>query len=226
MISSQDFENMSPAMFRKKILLSIIVPVLFITVLWLIRFIQNQFEISFYGLGIYPLEARGLTGIIFSPLIHSDADHLLNNSLPLLVLGTAIFYFYSQVAFRVIGLTWLLTGILVWLAGREAWHIGASGLVYGLASFLFVSGIIRRYIPLMALSLLVAYLYGSMVWGMFPFIYVEVSWESHMLGAATGLILALWYRHEGPQRPAPEWYDDDITEPDIDSKVLKNIEED
>jgi len=213
-------------MFRKKFFLSIIIPVLFIALLWLIRFIQDQFQLSFYGFGIYPLEARGLPGIIVSPLFHGDAEHLLNNSLPLLVLGAAIFYFYSQVAFRVIGFTWLLTGILVWLAGREAWHIGASGLVYGMASFLFVSGLIRRYIRLMALSLLVAFLYGSMVWGMFPFVYAEVSWESHMLGALTGLILALWYRHEGPQRPEPDWYDDDVSEPDIDTGVLKNIEED
>ncbi len=102
-----------------------------------------------------------------------------------------------------------LTGILVWLAGRSAWHIGASGLIYGLASFLFFSGIIRKYFRLVALSLLIVFLYGSMVWGIFPNVYKEVSWESHMLGFISGIILAVVYRNEGPQKPVYEWPDEE-----------------
>jgi len=181
----------------------------FIVLLWLIKFLGSQLGTSFYYLGIYPHETRGLTGIITSPFIHNDYEHLFNNTIPIFVLGTAIFYFYSDIAFRVIGWSWLLTGLLVWIAGRESWHIGASGLIYSLASFLFFSGILRKDLRLMALSLLVVFLYGSMVWGMFPLIDIHVSWESHMLGAGAGLILAILYRKKGPQRILPEWYYED-----------------
>lgn len=108
---------------------------------------------------------------------------------------------------KVFSWTFFLTGILVWFGGREAWHIGASGLVYGLASFLFFSGIIRKYFRLVALSLLVVFLYGEMVWGIFPGVYKNVSWESHMLGFISGILLAIVYRKEGPQMPVYEWMD-------------------
>jgi len=183
-----------------------LIPLVFIILLWLIMFLESQLDVSFYYLGIYPLEARGLPGIITSPFIHNDYGHLFNNTIPLFVLGTAVFYFYSDIAFKISGWSWLLTGLLVWIAGRESWHIGASGLVYSLASFLFFSGIIRRYYRLMALSLLIVFLYGSMVWGMFPLIDIHVSWESHMLGAGAGLIIAVLYRKQGPQRRLPDWY--------------------
>lgn len=205
-----DLEQISEgAFYRKKFLLSIIIPVLFIALMWLVKIAEILFNADFSQGGIYPLALRGLPGIIFSPFIHSDAQHLFNNSLPLFFLATALFYFYSEVALKVFSLTYLLTGLLVWLAGREAWHIGASGLVYGLASFLFFSGIIRRYFRLIALSLLVVFLYGSMVWGIFPGIYKNVSWESHMLGFFSGVLLSVWFRKEGPQAPVYEWMEED-----------------
>ena len=107
----------------------------------------------------------------------------------------------------------------MWLGGREASHIGASGLVYGLASFLFFSGLIRRYYRLVALSLLVVFLYGEMVWGIFPGIYKNVSWESHMLGFFSGIILAIWFRKEGPQRPVYEWMEEE-EEDEIDEATI------
>jgi membrane associated rhomboid family serine protease len=193
------------AFYRKKLLLSIIIPGLFVFLMGLVKIVEFLFEIDLSGFGIYPLEAKGLPGILFSPLIHKDFEHLFNNSIPLFFLATAVFYFYSEVAMKVFFWTYLLTGLFVWIAGREAWHIGASGLVYGLASFLFFSGIIRRYFRLIALSLLVVFLYGSMVWGIFPGIYRNVSWESHMLGFFSGVVLSVWFRKEGPQRPQYEW---------------------
>lgn len=202
-------ETLTGRLFRKKLLLSMLLPLSFIILLWMIRFLESQLDISLYFLGIYPLEPGGLPGIITSPFIHNNYEHLFNNTIPLFVLGTAVFYFYSDIAFSITGWSWLLTGIFVWITGREAWHIGASGLVYSLASFLFISGIIRKYFRLMALSLLVVFLYGSMVWGMFPFIDIHVSWESHMLGAGVGLILAILYRKRGPQRKMPDWYYED-----------------
>ena len=177
--------------------------------MWLARVVEILFEIDLTFLGIYPLSMKGLPGIILSPFVHEGFRHLFNNTLPLFFLSIALFYLYSEVALRVFLLTWLFSGILVWIAGREAWHIGASGLVYGLASFLFFSGIIRRYFRLVALSLLIVFLYGSMVWGIFPGVYKSVSWEAHMLGFFSGVMLAIWYRNEGPQKPLEEWMDDE-----------------
>ncbi|MBE3084788.1 MAG: rhomboid family intramembrane serine protease [Bacteroidetes bacterium] len=207
------------AFYRKKLLLSIIIPGIFISLMWLVKIIEVLFEIDFSGFGIYPLTVRGLPGIIFSPFIHADINHLFNNSLPLFFLSVALFYFYSEVAMKVFTWTFFLTGLFVWIAGREAWHIGASGLVYGLASFLFFSGIIRRYFRLIALSLLIVFLYGSMVWGIFPGIYKNVSWESHMLGFFSGVVLAVWYRKEGPQKPVYEWMEEE-------EKKAKGLNED
>jgi len=195
--------------YRKKFFLSLIIPVTFVFLMWIMKIIEMLFEFDLSSLGIYPLSLQGLPGIIFSPFIHDDFTHLLNNSLPLLLLAVALFYFYSEVALKVFSWTWILTGILVWFGGREAWHIGASGMVYGLASFLFFSGIIRKYFRLIALSLLVVFLYGEMVWGLFPGIYKNISWESHMLGFFSGIALAVWYRKEGPQRPVYEWMNEE-----------------
>ncbi|MDZ7738909.1 MAG: rhomboid family intramembrane serine protease [Bacteroidales bacterium] len=216
-MSIQADEITSDRLFRKKLLLSMLLPGAFIVLLWLILFLQSQLESGLYFLGIYPLKAEGLHGIITSPFVHSDSEHLFNNSVPLFVLATAVFFFYSEIAIRVTVYSWLLTGLFVWIAGREAWHVGASGLVYSLASFLFFSGFLRKHFRLIALSLLVVFLYGSMVWGMFPFVDIHVSWESHMLGAGAGLILAILYRKEGPQRKLPDWYyEEDDDESDVD----------
>ena len=141
-------------------------------------------------------------------------------------LAVALFYFYSEVALKVFLWTYFLTGLFVWFAGREALHIGASGLVYGLASFLFFSGIIRRYFRLIALSLLVVFLYGSMVWGIFPGIYKNVSWESHMLGFFSGVILSVWFRNEGPQEPQYEWMEEEEVEGSMGEDVNEKKESD
>lgn len=188
---------------KRKLLLSMLVPFLLISFMWLSLAVEKLFGVTLHTLGIFPGKGSSLTGIITSPFIHSGARHLFNNTIPMFILGTALFYFYSQVSFRVLLWSTLLTGLAVWLTGRPSWHIGASGVVYALASFLFLSGIIRRHIPLMGLSLLVAFVYGEMVWGIFPGFRIDISWESHMLGAAAGVILAVWYRAEGPQKPVP-----------------------
>jgi len=196
------------AFYRKKLLLSIFIPSMLIAVIWLVKIVEVLFNIDLTSFGIYPMTLRGLPGILFSPFIHHDFRHLFNNSLPLFFLMTALFYFYSEIAVKVTLWTWFLTGLFVWIAGRDAWHIGASGLVYGLASFLFFSGIIRKYFRLIALSLLIVFLYGSMVWGIFPNVYRNVSWEAHMLGFVSGIILAISYRKEGPQEPVYDWLEE------------------
>ena len=201
---------------RRRLFLGMVIPFLFVSLMWLVKACEYLFDIDLFFLGIYPGRVMALTGIITSPFIHGDLEHLYNNTLPVFILGTALFYFYSQVAFRVLLWQFLLTGLTVWIAGRPSWHIGASGIIYGLAAFLFVSGIIRRHIPLMALSLLVVFLYGGMVWGIFPGMKINISWESHMLGAFAGIVLAFWYRDEGPQRPAPFYINEEEEEENED----------
>lgn len=212
MIPDNQNSSAEGAFYRKKLLLSIIIPGIFVFLMLLTKIIEIIFVTDLSNLGIYPLSLKGLPGIIISPFMHEDFRHLLNNSLPLFLLSTALFYFYSEIALKVFSLTWLITGILVWLGGRDAWHIGASGLVYGLASFLFFSGILRRYFRLVALSLLIVFIYGEMVWGLFPGVYRNISWESHMLGFISGIFLAVIYRYEGPQKPEYEWMDEDEEE--------------
>lgn len=189
---------------KAKFIESIFFPFIFLLIIWGIKFAETAFDFRLAMLGIYPLRAGGLPGIFFAPLIHGDYWHLFTNTGPLLILGTAVFYFYREIAFRLIILAWLITGIWVWFGGREAYHIGASGLIYALASFLFISGIIRRSVELMAISLIVVFLYGGMVWGIFP-LRESISWESHLMGSIAGMVLAFYYKHHGPQRKKFSW---------------------
>jgi membrane associated rhomboid family serine protease len=203
--------------FRKKLALSTIIPALFIFLMWLVKVVEILFELDLTHLGIYPHSLRGLPGILLSPLVHSDFRHLFNNTIPLFFLWTSLFYFYSEIAVKISLWTYFLTGLSVWLAGRDAWHIGASGLIYGFASFLFFSGILRKYFRLTALSLLIVFLYGSMVWGIFPEIYRNVSWESHMVGFISGIILSITFKNQGPQQPVYDWMEEDPGDDDVSS---------
>lgn len=197
------------AFHRKRLLLSMAIPGAFLLLAWLVFISSHLLSFSTTRMGIFPHALKGLPGILVSPFAHSGINHIVSNSIPVFVLGTALFYFYGEVSLKVFLLNWLITGLLVWLGGREAWHVGASGIVYGLAFFIFFSGIIRKHFRLMALALLVVFLYGSMVWGMFPFMPAHISWESHMLGAVSGIFLAVRYRHEGPQPPQYEWMEEE-----------------
>jgi membrane associated rhomboid family serine protease len=199
---------------RKRLFLCMLIPFLFVSLMWISFIAEHLFNTDFTFLGIFPLSIKGLPGIFLSPFIHADLDHILNNTLPLFILGTALFYFYTEVAFRVFFWIIFFTGLTVWVFGRQSYHIGASGVIYGMASFLFFSGIIRRHIPLIALSLLVVFIYGQMVWGIFPLQQANISWESHMLGAVAGIFLAIWFRNEGPQKPVPFEDEDDENSPE------------
>ena len=161
-------------------------------------------ELDFVSGGVMPRKLSGLPGIIFSPLIHSDWKHLIDNSIPTFILSLALFYFYREISYRIFFMIYFFGGILLWIIGREAYHIGASGIIYGLATFLFTSGVIRKVINLMAISLLVVFLYGSLVWGLLPFDY-QVSWEGHLTGALVGVALAFLYRDQGPEPYTPSW---------------------
>lgn len=192
---------------QKRFVLSLVFPAFFLLLMWLAKIFEVTMELSLVQGGVYPRKLSGLKGILFSPLIHGGWKHLVDNSLPVLFLSMALFYFYRDIAYRIWFLIYLIGGILLWSVGRQAYHIGASGLIYGLAAFLFLSGVIRRVRGLMAISLLVVFWYGGMVWGLLP-IDVEVSFEAHITGALAGVLLAIVYRNEGPE-PDPTLQEDD-----------------
>jgi len=177
----------------RRLLISIFFPSIFVISIWLVKMFEIAAEISFVQLGIRPKEIVGLVGIILSPFIHGDFNHLISNTLPVFVLSSLIFYFYREKAFRIILFLWLSIGLLVWLVARQSYHIGASGLIYGFASFIFFSGISTKNRTLIAVSLLVSLIYGSMIWGAFP-LQKGVSWESHLVGLLAGIIFAIYYR--------------------------------
>jgi membrane associated rhomboid family serine protease len=182
---------------KKRFIYSLVFPVFFLFVIWALKIFEITMDLSLVEGGVYPRRISGLKGILFSPTIHGDWKHLLDNSLPAFFLSLALFYFYRDIAYRIWLLIYFIGGILLWAVGREAYHIGASGLIYGLATFLFLSGVIRKVRSLMAISLLVVFWYGGMVWGLLPFDY-EVSFEAHITGAVSGIILAILYRDQGP----------------------------
>lgn len=189
---------------KKRIVYAAVYPLLFILFLWIIGLLQFGMDWDLSFLGIYPRSLRGIPGIFFHYFIHADIEHLWSNTLSLFILLWFLFYFYNQIAWKTLACLWVLTGILLWVIGRPAVHIGASGLVYGLTFFLFFAGVLRRYVPLMAVSLVVVFLYGSMVWGMFPFaelVKPDMSWEGHLSGAISGTIVAVLLMKQGPQRP-------------------------
>ncbi|SFU31598.1 Membrane associated serine protease, rhomboid family [Pustulibacterium marinum] len=167
----------------------IIYPFLMILIIWSVFYAEVNFHWDAVVFGVYPRTFPGLIGVITSPFVHGSLSHLYNNTLPLLILGSALFYFYPKLSWKVVVLGWIGTGFLTWLIGRSSYHIGASGLIYLLTSFLFFKGILTKYFRLVAVSLIVVFVYGSTIWYLFP-IEDTVSWEGHLAGFITGLILA------------------------------------
>ncbi|MBO9585880.1 MAG: rhomboid family intramembrane serine protease [Flavobacterium sp.] len=180
-------------------------PLFFVLFLWIIYWLQIRFDFDFYRYGIYPRDFIGLRGVLFSPFIHENLDHLYNNSIPLLILLAAMQYFYPKQTFGVIAYGILLSGLITWVVGRENFHIGASGLIYVLVSFIFFKGIQTKYYRLVALSLTVILLYGGMIWYVFPDVDQSISWEGHLAGLITGFVLTLFYK--APEYAKPIVYD-------------------
>jgi membrane associated rhomboid family serine protease len=182
---------------KKKFISSLVLPVGFVILLWVIKISEIIFNLNFTTFGILPGTIKGIPGILFAPLIHANINHLFSNSLPILFLGTGIMYFYRTSSYKIFIIIYLGTGILDWLFARKAYHIGASGLIYGFVTFLFFSGIIRRDTRAIALALLVTFLYGSLIWGILP-IDSGISWESHLFGSILGILCAFLYKSSDP----------------------------
>lgn len=170
------------------------IPLFFVFCLWFIYWIEIRFDFDFAQNGILPRTFSGLQGVLFSPFIHSDMKHLYNNSLPLLVLLAALQFFYAKQSIAVISYGIFFSGIITWIIGRDNYHIGASGLIYVLVSFIFFKGIQTKYYRLVALSLAVIVMYGGMVWYVFPKVDETISWEGHLAGFITGFALSLFLK--------------------------------
>src|SRR6187431_3120692 len=169
-------------------------PLFFVLFLWFVYWLEIRFGFDFDENGILPRTFSGLQGIVFSPFIHSNIEHLYNNSIPLLVLLAALFFFYHKEAIEILIFGILLSGGLTWIIGRENYHIGASGLIYVLVSFIFFKGMQTQYYRLVALSLTIVVLYGGMVWYVFPKVDETISWEGHLSGLISGFILTFFYK--------------------------------
>jgi len=197
----------------KQIFSTLFYPLLFVVGLWVVFFIEQTGDVNFSKFGVLPRKTEGLIGIITSVFIHADLGHIASNSIPLLVLGMMLFYFYKKIAKVTFLWIWLISGIWLWLGGRNSadhptYHIGASTLIYGLATFLFFSGVFRKHLRLMVVSAMVVFLYGSIMWGIFP-LKEEISWEGHLFGALAGVLVAFNYRKEGPKRRIYHWEEED-----------------
>jgi len=210
----------------KRLFLSAFIPLMYVLILWLIHFLQFAFHINLTHFGVYPLKLESLIGILFSPLIHGNWEHLISNTVPLIVLGTILFYFYSKSAVKVFILLYFITTIWVWFGARQAYHIGSSGIIYGLASFIFTCGVLLRSVALLSVSLLVVFLYGSLIWGLFP-INWKISWESHISGFILGIILAFYYRNENRYlEQIPDWMNEENDDDEINNYVESSDEND
>jgi len=183
-------------------------PILFVLVLWIVFWFEIRFGFDFNHFGIQPRTVKGLRGILFSPFIHSDIKHLFHNTIPLFILTTALFFFYRTISWKVLVVGLLLTGFFTWMIGRPANHIGASGVIYLLASFLFFKGILSKYYRLIALSLIVVFLYGGMLWFIVP-VDPKISWEGHLSGLVVGLLLAFVFKQNIVIKPKYEWEKED-----------------
>jgi membrane associated rhomboid family serine protease len=208
---------------------AIVYPSGILIVMWLTYLLSQHFDWRLVQFGVLPRTTEGLSGILFMPWIHSPSDinHILNNSLPILILSSTIIYFYRDIALRVLLLSWLLSGIGVWFIARNtgSYHIGMSGVIYALATFVFFSGAIRKYLPLQAMALFVAFVYGGMIWGVLP-TEERISWEGHLSGVIFGLMLALWYAKKGPQSPKFQYEIEKemgIEPPDLEGQYLEKV---
>lgn len=211
----------NPFQFTKAV---IFLPLFFVMTLWSVFWYELQFQDNLSHFGIYPREVYGLKGILFSPFLHGDIEHLANNSFALLVLLPILRYFYKEQSFVVLLFGIIFSGLGTWLLGRPSYHIGASGLIYALVSFIFFKGIFTKYYRLVALSFTIVILYGGSVWYMFPNVKEGISWEGHLAGFIVGLALALVLKT--PQFSKPifyEWEKPDFN-PEIDP-FMKNFDE-
>ncbi|MDR3653531.1 MAG: rhomboid family intramembrane serine protease [Paludibacter sp.] len=199
---------------KRQFVHAIFIPSVIAIIMMLSFILEKGMDWDFHTAGVYPRRIENIWGIFTLIFVHASWSHLANNVISFVILSGLLYFFYKEVATRVMFISYIFSGLILWAIGRESWHIGASGLVYSIAFFLFFSGIIRKHVPLIAISLVVAFVYGSMIWHIFPWqLQDPISWEGHLAGGFIGIVLAIYYRKEGTQKPVVEWEnDEDSTE--------------
>lgn len=178
-----------------------IVPVIFALLMLIQIVLQELYKFDFSPYAIQPRKTVGLTGILCGGFIHGDWSHFISNIIPFLLFSIGMFIYY-KFAFKTLISIMLLTNFYVWIIGEpNTFHVGISGLIYGLASFHITSAILRKEKRIIAFAMLIIFLYGSLIWGFFPefFPQLKISWESHLMGFITGIVFAFYYKDEGPQ---------------------------
>jgi membrane associated rhomboid family serine protease len=172
-------------------------PAVAISGLWLVAAVQSLTGISYVWLGVFPRSLGGLSGVLTAPLIHESWAHLLANTAPLLGLGVIAMYGFPRATRQAVPLIWLLSGLGVWLFGRESFHIGISGLTHGLMFYVVLMGFLRRDPLSIALALTVFLLFGGMASGIIPG-EPAISFEYHLFGAIAGVLAAVGLRRMDP----------------------------
>ena len=199
---------------KRKFFGSLVIPAILVALMWVVKIVEISLDVDFNRYGLVPHTVEGLLGIFTLPFLHGSWDHLMANSVPVIVLGTALYYFYPTIANRVMLISYLVSGLLTWCIGDPSTtHVGASALIYSLNLFLIVSGFIRGNRQLTVIALIMVFLYGSFIWGMIPSLArpQNISWEGHLSGAIIGIVLALLLRKEGPQKEIHHWEEDDVS---------------
>lgn len=191
----------------------LVVPMVTVLLIWSVFWAELALGLNLNVLGIYPRTLPGLQGIFFGPFIHGSITHLYHNTIPIALLLAALIYFYRDIFLRVLLWGILISGLTTWMIGRPSYHIGISGVIYLLASFIFFKGILTKYYRLVALSLVVVFIYGGLLWYIFP-VADGISWEGHLGGFMAGLLLAFLVKGQGPSKKKFDWEREDYREED------------
>jgi membrane associated rhomboid family serine protease len=147
--------------------------------------------------GLRPRSLDGLLDIFTFPLLHASLNHLLSNTLPLVIFGFLVFLSGLRVFLTALAFSWLGSGLTVWLIGDGGITVGSSGLVFGLFAFLLVRGFFNRSWGQILLSIVLFMAYGSILLGALPIVAGYISWQAHLGGAAGGVIAAMLMRPRG-----------------------------
>ena len=208
---------------KSRIKTGLFVAFYFVALIWIVKLFEVGTDYKLlYQFGILPREIKGLPGILTAPFVHSGFIHLFNNTAPLFISIAGIIYFFPKAAIKVLVLIYLSTNILVWCFGRDSYHIGASGLVYGYISFLFFGSAFAKNKNMLVLALIITFIYGAMFWGILPQ-EGNISWESHLFGAVSGFVFALLFRNYAIESGIKESEEDE--EDDDDDSYLQDYSE-